>query len=550
LFINKKVVTLQSHLLLFRKMKRLLYILILMAPMVAYANGDPTATYCALTLSKAPVPRAIPEIQIERENLHVVLENGQSRIKVDYVLHNTSDLSFDTIHYGFPVDWMGDGLVHWEGDFYTEKQYQKGWSDDYVREFAFSLDGTDLPAKMSEDTILQPTYTTWDWHQEFGYPDPQKYEYDSVHHNPDDWEDRYNWIGYVSEYEWDGMPEKPWILENSLRRRWYYTSFAVAPRQTVTLHVEYVLSHSMGVGLYELGEEFQNRYESWLNNYAGGEINNTSFNQFAYDFSPAAAWGNGTTHELDITIEAPNTKVWLPDKWWRGSCLFEGSYHQHYTDFQYATALPLELAYWSYMPDSLDVNAIRDHRLSPSCYRIMQHDGDTCSYAALSDLNGCTGVSLTPTEKGNYVLDIVLQDTIPLTGLAILNGRYCDLNAWRSTPRAKKMKVTYWGTNNLGEEVERTVYGTRERGGRYIEARHHPATCKTAQPADFTWTSQVKAMEKMNLGNRDFETPYGSYVDENSHNRVYHIRIQIPLQEAAPFLSEIILLSTRSSSCK
>ena len=50
------------------KMKRLLYILLIaLLPMVVYANGDPTAEFCALTLSKAPVPRAIPEIQIERE---------------------------------------------------------------------------------------------------------------------------------------------------------------------------------------------------------------------------------------------------------------------------------------------------------------------------------------------------------------------------------------------------------------------------------------------------------------------------------------------------
>lgn len=44
-------------------MKRLPYILILFLPLGVYANGDPTAEFCALTLSKAPVPHAIPDIR-------------------------------------------------------------------------------------------------------------------------------------------------------------------------------------------------------------------------------------------------------------------------------------------------------------------------------------------------------------------------------------------------------------------------------------------------------------------------------------------------------
>lgn len=517
-------------------MKRLLYIVMLLLPMVAYANGDPTAEFCALTLSKTPVPRAIPEIQIERENLHVVLDYGQARIKVDYVLHNTSDQSFDKIYYGFPIDWYGDSLVHWVGDLYSEKQYQKGWSNDYVRDFSFSLDGVSLSAHMSGDTVLRPTYTNMDWHRDFGYPDVQNFQYDSVHHSPENWEDSYNNYEYVLEYEWEGMPTEPLVLEESLHRRWYYTSFSIIARQTVTLHVEYVLSHTMRVALSSLGEEFQS--------------SNGSYNHFSYDLSPAAAWGDGTTRELDITIEAPDTKVWSADQsWWKDSCLFEGHYHQHYTDFQYATAEPLEFTYLFSMPDSLDVNAIRDHRLSPLCYTILQHENDTCSYAALSDLDGCTGVFLKPTNSGDYVLDIVLPDTIPLTGIAILNGQYCDLDSWQSTPRAEKMLVKYWRIDSWNPGLqEYSLYGTQEWVVRYIKANYHPTLCKSDQPADFTWPSLVKAMEKMNIRNRGFETPYGW--DNLDLLRVYRIRIQIPRQESAPYISEIILLSTRKSSCK
>jgi len=526
-------------------MKRLLYIVMLLLPMVAYANGDPTAEFCALTLSKTPVPRAIPEIQIERENLHVVLDYGQSRIKVDYVLHNTSDQSFDKIYYGFPVDWYGDSLVHWVGDLYSEKQYQKGWSDDYVRDFLFSLDGVSLSAQMSGDTVLRPTYTNLDWHRDFGCPDVRNFQYDSAHHNPENWEDPYNNYDWVLEYEWDGMPAEPLVLAESLHRRWYYTSFSIAAQQTVTLHVEYVLSHTMRVALYSLGEEFQRSFCHWSNNYAGGEESNTSNNHFSYDWSPAAAWGDGTAHELDLTIEAPGKKVWSADQSrWKDSCLFEGHYHQHYTDLQYATAEPLELQYGAPMPDSLDVNAIRDHRLSPSCYTIRQSENDTCSYAALSDLDGCTGVFLSPTDRGDYVLDIVLPDTIPLTGIAILNGRYCDLDSWQSTARAEKMLVKYWKIDSWNPGLqEYNLYRIEKSLSRYSEPRYYPALCKSNQPADFTWPSLVKAMEKMNISNRGFETPYGWNVGDLS--RVYRIRIQIPRQESAPYLSEIILLSTR-----
>ena len=69
-------------------MRRIFYVLsFLLLSVIVFANGDPVAEYCALTLSKTPVPRAIPEIQIEREDLNIELMDGCARIKVDYVLH-------------------------------------------------------------------------------------------------------------------------------------------------------------------------------------------------------------------------------------------------------------------------------------------------------------------------------------------------------------------------------------------------------------------------------------------------------------------------------
>ncbi len=523
-------------------MKRWIYILtLLLLPMKVWTNGDPVAEFCALTLSKAPVPRAIPEIQIERENLHITLEYGQAHISVDYVLHNTSKKSFRDIYYGFPVDWEGDSLVHWVGDFYTESQYQKGWSDDYVRDFSFSLDGKALSANMSGDTLLKPAYTAEDWHKEFGYPDWHNFMYDTAHHKYNDDNDPYNWCEILSEYEWDSVLSKPLVLEESVHRRWYYTKFSLRAGKSATLHVEYTLNHSLWRGLYRLGEEFQRAFEGWANDYQGSEWISHAYNNFRYDFSPAAAWGDGTTPELDLKIDAPNTEVWLYDQNWRDTCLFVNHYYQHYTDFHYADTTPLNLKYYYPLPDSFDVNSIRDHRLSPMRYSLRQYEGDTCHYDALSDLDGCTGVFLNPNDSGEYVLEIVLTDSIPITGLAILHGNYCDSLSWVTTPRAEKMQVDYWIAKPW-DILPRSypLYSKTEWITKWIEANHYPALCKTEQPTDFTWPSLVRSMEKINIGNRGFESEIGHYREENVYTHL--IRIRIPHQESAPFISEVILL--------
>ena len=521
-------------------MKRWIFIvpLLIIVSRVA-ANGDPVAEFCALRLSKSPVQRTIPEIQIERENLHITLEYGQSRICVDYVLHNTSNKSFRNIHYGFPVDWEGDTAVHWVGDFYSESQYQKGWSDDYVRDFSFSLNGKTLPAKMSGDTVIKPAYTSADWHRDFGYPNWHNFEYDTLNHERFDSEDPYNWCDIMAESEWDSISDISFLLDEPILRRWYYTQFTLSARETATLHVEYTLSHSMTWSLYSLGEVFHRAFESWVNKYQGGEWINKAYNRFRYDFSPAAAWGDGTTRKLDITIEAPDISVLLPGS--RDSVLFIGSYHRHHTNFRYAEAKPLAFDYQFPIPDSLDVCAIRDHRLAPTHYLLRQHEGDTCRYESLSDMNGCTGVYLHPNESDEYFLEVVLTDSIPITGLAILHGCYCDSLSWVSTPRAQKMQVDLW-VRQYWEETPSwdTYYGSTEWTHKWIEANHYPALCKTDAPADFTWKSLVQSMEKINIGNRGFESGYGYCCERNVYPQ--RIRIYIPKQEHEPFVSEIILL--------
>lgn len=512
-------------------MRRIFYVLsFLLLSVIVFANGDPVAEYCALTLSKTPVPRAIPEIQIEREDLNIELMDGCARIKVDYVLRNTSNKKFKNIHYGFPVDWEGEGPLHWIGDLWSESICQKGWSDDYVTDFSFRLNNKQLPATMSGDTLLRPVYTSGDWHKEHGYPDWQKVQ-DSIFNYDRDNLDWYSLI--LSEYEWDGERIDTLILEESLHRRWYYTSFSIRARETVTLHIEYTLRHAHRLSLYGHMDEFTTYFTTW----EGKEHHDRAGNRFIYDYSPAAAWGNGKVQELNLNIIADSTlKVWSPEFNYKSAPLFVGNYQKQYTHFDYATAEPIRLHYFHERPDSLDVIAIRDHRLPANKYSIQLHENDTNHYKALKDLSGCTYVELAPRDSGDYVIDILLNEPKYVTGLAIMNGNCCDSLSWISNGRIEQMKIMY-----LDHDVWRVRYGKiiqDKRGNSTVQ----PATCKTDIPINFTWEGLVRAAEKVNIERRLSQMPNSPYERSSWAKSIQQLRILIPKQDQPPCVSEIILL--------
>lgn len=503
----------------------------LLLSVIAFANGDPVAEYCALTLSKTPVPRAIPEIQIEREDLNIELMDGCARIKVDYVLHNTSNKKFKNIHYGFPVDWEGEGPLHWVGDFWSESMYQKGWSDDYVTDFSFRLNNKQLPATMSGDTLLHPVYTSGDWHKEHGYPNWQKIQDSIFNYNREylDWHQ-----SILSEYEWDGEYIDTLILEESLHRRWYYTSFSIRARETVTLHVEYTLRHTHRLSLYGQMNEFTTYFATW----EGKEYHNRAGNRFIYDYSPAAAWGNGRVKELNLNIMADSTlEVWSPEYNYKSAPLFIGNYQKQYTHFDYATAEPIRLHYFHERPDSLDVIAIRNHRLPADKYSIQLHENDTNQYDALKDLSGCTYIELTPRDSGDYVIDILLNEPKYITGLAIMNGNCCDSLSWISNGRIEQMQIMYLDHENDW----RVRYGKinyEKRGKPTVQF----ATCKTDIPINFTWEGLVRAAEKVNIDGRYSQMMPYPFERSSWERPIQQLRILIPKQEHTPCISEIILL--------
>lgn len=501
-------------------------------PIIGKANGDPVAAYCALTLSKAPIPRAIPEIQIEREDLYVELLNACSRIKVEYTLHNKSNKQFESIHYGFPVDWEGAGEVHWVSDYYTESIYQKGWAEDYVKDFSFCLNGKQISASVSGDTILRPAYTSGDWHREYGYPNWQALQDSIFQHNMDvpEWYD-----DILADYEWEGNYTDTLVMEEPLFRRWYYTCFSIQPNETVKLRVEYTIQHPYSVGLYtSAGKEFP-FYSSW----DGKQERGVTYNSFFYDYSPAAAWGNGTVQELNINIYSHGNSVWN-SKYSYETPLFTGHYHKQYKNFDYATAEPLYLEYTHTIPYSQDVVAIHEHRLPADKYKVLSHNNDSTRYLSLKDLSPCTGAELIPTDSGNYVLDIILDEPTHITGLAIMNGNCCDFLSWVSNGHVEKMQIMYLGSSYGSTDKIWHIYNDgyfQEES--YADESEQVNNCKVDCPTDFTWEGLVYAAEKINVLPRHL---YDYIYPSEEEEHIKHIKIIIPKQEQVPYLSEVILL--------
>ena len=64
-----------------------------------WANGDPVATFCALTLSRNPLGVHVPEVQLKDEYLTVTPEGRYTLVRVEYLLYNNSKKDFANLPY-------------------------------------------------------------------------------------------------------------------------------------------------------------------------------------------------------------------------------------------------------------------------------------------------------------------------------------------------------------------------------------------------------------------------------------------------------------------
>ena len=379
-----------------------------------FANGDPVVYYSALALTCTPEPRRIPEIQLVSEDL--VIEPGcpLSRVRVKYVLQNTSDIHFDCIHYGFPVDWFGDSLANIrDATFYTMAEQEFGWRDNYVKSVKFQIDDQELSWKCSKDTLLR-----------LGLEKTIKKD--------EDWDQYMSDNNYKQEIGYCDMQKVA-----NIYRKWYYTSFDFGPKQTRILTIEYRIA-----GRYTLTEE--EAYSVFKESASSEGCSNYHWGycELAYDFQPAAYWGNGKANEIRVMLSA-SEDMSVPQiaglqmkevekrKW-----MFEG------TDFDFCKAEPLLIDYYAFVKIHEDIEGIQKRRLPLSQYNIWANGKDIQN---MKDNDLTTVGQILPNDEGKYEVYVQTDGNEVICGLLIYPG---DCSS-----RSRYLQTSHWKSINLRYET-------------------------------------------------------------------------------------------------
>ncbi len=492
----------------------------------AYANGDPVIEHSAMTVSRTPVSRQIPEIQVTYERLDITPADLYTHITVLYRLHNTSRKKFRNIRYGFPIDWYGtgDSIRYANRDAWTESQREVGWRNDYVTDVSFALDGKRLAWKCSADSVLHEAQA-WD---------DLKQLFDST--------DNYSaYVDYVESGEVDHYD-----FENRLNRRWYYTTFTVPANSTVELTVSYTLANNYTSSLSEKCEALHDVIWTYNGKYLYPE-SHTSFrtNTFVYDFTPAAAWGNSKADSMEVNIHM-QAVVHGPKEYdyhWNylsglsPDTLPGGNLQFKAVDFDYAGAELLELAFMTNYVVREDLDYIFAHRLSPEQYTFSLKDSsvDSPALAPLSDLDFTTAAQL-PFRPGDTEILIHFHEPQYVTGFLLLNGWCKDSSAWAKSPKIssmmvweKKCKKNPYGIDSY------LIYGKSVRENNFSSHYdYYPASCRMTAPQQFTWDGVIAEAEKMNVHSiRDWillnkDGTYSDFFERDYYDaRVTDIRIVV-----------------------
>ena len=527
-------------------MKRysLLFTLLFVA-MWTFANGDPVIEHSSMTVSRTPISRHIPEIQIAYERLDITPADQYTHIEVLYRLRNTSRRTFRNIHYGFPIDWYGtsDTITLKNRDKWTESQREVGWRDDYVNDVSFSIDGKQLPWKCSADSLLHEAHT---WEE-------LKQQFDSANNY-------YAYEEYIESEDFDSYD-----YENRLNRRWYYTTFSVPAGKTVELTVRYRLANNYTSSLYEKRQALQDVIYTYSGKYFYPSNTTRRNNSFAYDFSPASAWGNGKVDSLEVNIDMqavvhdsiyPKYDSYVnyisglnPDTLVNGNLRFRAA------DFDYSSSEPLRLNFMTTYKPRENLDYIFSHRLSSDQYTITipNHTLDSVTLQPLSDMDFATAAHL-PFSHGETEILIHFREPQYITGMLMLNGWCKDSITWQSSSKISKMQV--WKTNivpSYGGDQTFLEYGKTERKNPYsFDYDYYPAPCRLSMPKQFTWEGVIAEADMMNINpirdwillNQD-----GSRIEEAENEYYYNllvtdIRIVVNETTGDAFrLSEIIFLT-------
>lgn len=454
--------------------KTVTFALFLLIALSAWCNGDPVATFCALTLSRNPVGVHVPEVQLKDEHLTVTPIGRYALVRVEYLLYNNSNKDFTRLPYGFPIDYYRQGIERWVSDDGISMSINEaGWRDDYVTEVVFTLNGCQLPFQVSADSLLR---------QGRSLLTPEEEKSDK---NGDLFEHRLDSIDYAL-YEY----------ESDLLRRWYYTYLDIPAGRAVKLVVQYRVENHCTVSFSERDAQLRLPYEGC---------------QFAYDFSPASYWGNGKAETFDVLVDVSHVRFTnslvdtvsnlpegLPMRRLKG-----GRWHYAARNFDLAKAEPLRLRYWL-ENEPARLTDLFNHRIAPSRYTVEVSGADPKYPAAnLSDMDLATATVLRPGKGDSLYITIHFKRATKVRTIVFYNGYCKDAATWRANSRVASMMV-YDPSGNHDPFFYQSYNATPEKMVPRYKAG--PKPLRTAMPDSFTWQGLTDAAEIMHISD-DYGNP-------------------------------------------
>ena len=455
-------------------MKRIITLLAFLAVATAtFANGDPVATFCALTLSRNPVGVHVPEVQLKDEHLTVTPMGRYALVRVEYLLYNSSKKDFTRLPYGFPIDYYRQGTERWASDDgIREDITEVGWRDDYVTEVVFTLNGRQLPFQVSADSLL---------HQGRPLVHPEEVnanKYDSLE------------AAILFENRLDSINYALYEYESDLLRRWYYTYLDIPAGRAVKLVVQYRVENRCTVSLSERDAQLRLPY--------GGC-------QFAYDFSPASYWGNGKAETFDVLVDVSHVRFTnslvdtlsnlpegLPMRRLKG-----GRWYYTARNFDLAKAEPLRLRYWLENEPSR-LTDLFNHRITLDRYTV-EVSGSDPKYptANLSDMDLGTATVLRPGKGDSLYITIHFKQPTKVKTIVFYNGYCKDAATWRANSRVASMMVY----DPSGKHYDPFFYQSYNTTPEKMVPRYKagPKPLRTAMPDGFTWQDLTDAAEIMHI---------------------------------------------------
>lgn len=407
-------------------MKRIAPLLLaLLTAFAAQAYDFRKVQISSLSLSDVfPICHA-PEVELLDEQVRLTVLGAYTEVSVRYQLHNTSSHDLSDIPCGFAVNYCGSGPVRLARINYWNTEWaemrETGWSDAYIKDVSFALDGAPLSWRCPPDSLLQPArpLTNLPFSADVA---------DSIYSSGLDADDvQFDLLlEAVGGSEGDYM-ERFFILENGLSRRQYLTHISLRSGQTAVFTVRYLICNRRTVTY-----SYNNSFYPTIDNGC-----------FGYSFSQDAGWGNGHAKHLSMTIDM--SAINMEHSVWYGDPDDPNTSKSSvttisYDDFDLAASHPVDCRFSTRI--NLAWSDFMSRRIDPSMYHLIFSCEDA-KYppANLSDGNVKTAAVLHPNGKGRSYINIRFKEPMPVTGVMLLGGYGKDSAAWYNNSRVEKIRM-------------------------------------------------------------------------------------------------------------